>query len=101
MRAKRFVPILVLALVLAACGSSSKAKTEGTTTTAARTPPVVQIVGSGDKDHWAFQLPASGIPGGVVTLRLKNDSANDSHDFQLVTVDGTHTKDEILKIIDD
>ena len=93
--------LLVVPLALAACGgdddrasNASNAKATG-----AHEPSVVDITATGSGDTWAFQLPAKGITGGVVTLRLTNKSTSDTHDIQLARVDGHHTADEVKALV--
>lgn len=79
-------------LALAGCGSSGK---PAAAPPAPKSPPVIDIKAAGSGDHWSYQLPAGGLPGGVVTLRLTNASTADSHDFQLARVDGHHSAKEV------
>ncbi|HEY7137724.1 MAG TPA: hypothetical protein VIB48_21905 [Acidimicrobiia bacterium] len=87
-------------VALGACGSSSsgKAKSGAAAHTASVTPPVVDVTASGANGTWSFQFPPT-IPGGVITMRLHNTSASDSHDLQLVRSDGTHTADEVKAVV--
>lgn len=92
---------LVALSVVAACGSDSNKSSSGTKPSEASThkaPPVVNVTASGEAGKWTFDVPSS-ITGGVVTFRLTNNSKSDTHDIQLARVDGTHSKDEIVKII--
>lgn len=91
----------VLALVaLAACGSSSTGKTKGSAAarSVSKTPPVIDVTASGANGAWSFQFPPT-ITGGVITMRLHNTSASDSHDLQLARIDGTHTADEVKAVV--
>jgi uncharacterized cupredoxin-like copper-binding protein len=92
---------LVALVGVSACGSDSNEKASGTKTSEASSheaPPVVDVTASGAKDHWTFDVPAT-VTGGVVTFRLTNKSASDTHDLQLAKVDGTHSKEDVLKIV--
>jgi hypothetical protein len=95
------VCVSVLALLaLAACGSSSTGKSKGAakTRSVSKTPPVVDVTAGGANGTWSFQFPPT-ITGGVITMRLHNTSASDSHDLQLVRADGAHTADEIKAVV--
>ncbi len=86
------VPVLMVVVVglgLTACGSSSKTSTTPTTAEQSKAPEVAVTA-----TDYSFNLPAS-IPGGVVKLNLTN-SGKEAHDFQLLKIDGTHTKEEIV-----
>jgi hypothetical protein len=78
------------ALSLVACGSSKK-KESTSATTAPPQPSEVAITAN----EYSFGLPPT-IPAGAVQLKLTN-AGKEPHDLQLATVDGTHTKDEIVK----
>ncbi len=88
--------MVVVGLGLTACGSSSKTATTATTTKAPGTTtaeeskaPAVAVTAN----EYSFSLPTE-IPGGVVKLGLTN-KGKEAHDFQLATIDGAHTKEEI------
>ncbi len=92
-RGRRRAPVLmmvVVGLALSACGSSSKTSSTATTAAASKAPEVAITA-----TDFSYDLPAS-IPGGVVKLSLTNNGQQ-PHDFQLLTVDGTHTKEEIVE----
>jgi len=97
-RFRRRVPVLMVVVVglgLTACGSSSKTSTTATTKASGSAAveskaPEVAVTAT----DFAYSLPAS-VPGGVVKLSLANNGQQ-PHDFQLLTIDGTHTKEEIV-----
>jgi plastocyanin len=98
------VCISALALVaLAACGSSSTKAKSSSGSQAARsasvTPPVVDVTATGANGTWSFQFPPGGVTGGVITMRLHNTSASDTHDIQLVRADGDHSADEVKGVV--
>ncbi len=87
--------VVVVGLGLTACGSSSKTSSTATTAPSGSTSeeskaPEVAVTAT----DFAFSLPSE-VPGGVVKLSLANNGKQ-PHDFQVLTVDGTHTKDEIV-----
>jgi uncharacterized cupredoxin-like copper-binding protein len=98
-RAAASMAAATLLLAIAGCGSDSDGGATAATDAPTKTPPVVDITASGGDGKWAFELPSEGVPGGVVTLRLKNDSTDDTHDFQLVRVDGNHTAAEVQELV--
>jgi plastocyanin len=87
---------------LAACGgddddATAKSQLASTKQADAKKPPVIQFTASGSNGAWSYQLPADGVSGGVVTLRLTNKSTQDPHDLQLVQASGTHSATEVKK----
>jgi uncharacterized cupredoxin-like copper-binding protein len=94
--------LLTLALLvpaLAACGSDDDTDASTPTTASDKAPPVLDITAKGSGDSWSFELPSDGLTGGPVTLRLKNASTSDTHDFQLAKVDGDHSAADVQKLI--
>lgn len=88
---------------LAACGgddddATARSQPASTKNVAAKKPPVINFTASGSDGAWSYQLPAGGVSGGVVTLRLTNKSAQDMHDLQLVQVSGTHSATEVKQV---
>ncbi len=88
--------VVVVGLGLTACGSSSKTSTTPTTKASGAAAeeskaPEVAVTAT----DFSYTLPSS-VPGGVVKLSLTNSGAQ-AHDLQLLTIDGTHTKDEIVE----
>ena len=91
------VALVALVALVAGCGSSGGSSASSSSST--KKPPVIAITAAGGDGSWQFKLPAAGVHGGVVTLRLTNTSAKDTHDFQLASVDSGHTAAEVQKII--
>ncbi len=87
-----------LAIGLAACANSTSDSAATTTTASASTAAQVAITAS----DYAFQVPATvlsaRVPGGVVQLTITS-TGKESHDFQLATVGGDSTRDQIVQTL--
>ncbi|MGI9079681.1 MAG: hypothetical protein ACR2GF_02460 [Acidimicrobiales bacterium] len=95
-------------LGLAACGSDKKTATSNTTATSGSTATSGAAPSSTEAPtkapdvavsaaEYSYSVPSE-VPGGVVKLTLTN-KGKEPHDFQLLQIDGTHTKEEITKVI--
>jgi hypothetical protein len=91
--------VVIAALGIAACGSSSSKKsTTAATTPAPATPTPVSITTSdAPGGRFTMQAPTT-VKGGLVTIQF-NNAGKAPHEAQLVRVDGTHTIQELLKVI--
>lgn len=89
---------ILLAIGLVACGDNTTDSAATTTSPPASTAAQVAITAS----DYAFQIPATvlpaRVPGGVVQLTLTN-TGKEPHDFQLATIDGDHTQDDIVQVL--
>ena len=87
--------LAMAALVFTACGDNKK-DTDNTAASATSTTAAAPTAVSVTAKEYAFTVPS--MPTGVVKITLTNEG-KEPHDFQLIAVDGTHTKDEIVKVV--
>lgn len=89
-------------LLLSACGSSDSGSSDTAKSTAAKpraaTPTTLAITTSdAGKKRFSMQAPSS-IKGGLVEIRFTN-AGKAPHEAQLLRIDGTHSLQEVLKIV--
>lgn len=94
--------LLIPAVALGACGSSSKkstsASTPASTGSSAAQPHNLSVTVTETGKTVAYTVPAS-VPGGLVQLTLNNNAGKMSHGGQLIRVIGNHSPAEVLKIV--
>jgi hypothetical protein len=91
--------VVVTALGIAACGSSSSTKSTTAASTPAPATPTVVAITTRDAAGGRFTVQApTTVQGGLVTIQFAN-AAKAPHEAQLIRVDGTHTITQLLKVI--
>ncbi len=93
---QRTAAMLMLAIVIAGCGSSSKkSSTVAATGSPGATPPSLALSISETGTSAKYAGPAS-IKGGLVTVQLTNNG-HSPHSAQLIRIVGAHTVEEAFK----
>ena len=89
--------LLIGALALAACGSSSKSTKSTSTSATASKPAALSVTATDSVKNTKLTVPAS-TNGGVVTVTLKNDGKR-PHEAQLVRLDNGKTIADVKKVL--